>query len=104
MHSALRLAAARAAEYLDEIQDRRVGPSAEAVAGLERLGGPLPREPMGAEEVVRLLDEVGSPATMGIAGPRFFGFVIGGALPRPWRRTGWLQPGIRMPDCFWLLR
>jgi glutamate/tyrosine decarboxylase-like PLP-dependent enzyme len=28
-----------------------------------------------------MLDEIGSPATMGIAGPRFFGFVIGGTLP-----------------------
>ena len=32
--------------------------------------------------MLALLDEVGSPATMGIAGPRFFGFVIGGVAAR----------------------
>ncbi len=30
---------------------------------------------------MRLLDELGSPATTAMAGPRFFGFVIGGTLP-----------------------
>ena len=28
-----------------------------------------------------MLDELGSPATTAMAGPRFFGFVIGGSLP-----------------------
>ena len=31
--------------------------------------------------MLRELDEIGSPATMATAGPRFFGFVIGGSLP-----------------------
>jgi glutamate/tyrosine decarboxylase-like PLP-dependent enzyme len=31
--------------------------------------------------VINRLDEVCTPATMAMAGPRFFGFVIGGALP-----------------------
>src|SRR5690606_19278019 len=30
---------------------------------------------------IALLDEIGSPATVATAGPRFFGFVIGGTLP-----------------------
>jgi glutamate/tyrosine decarboxylase-like PLP-dependent enzyme len=42
-----------------------------------------------------LLDEIGSPATMAMAGPRFFGFVIGGALPATvaanWLATAWDQ-------------
>jgi glutamate/tyrosine decarboxylase-like PLP-dependent enzyme len=33
------------------------------------------------EQVLRLLDELGSPATVATAGPRFFGFVVGGSLP-----------------------
>ncbi|MGH7957470.1 MAG: pyridoxal phosphate-dependent decarboxylase family protein, partial [Opitutaceae bacterium] len=32
-------------------------------------------------ETLRLLDDLGSPATTAMAGPRFFGFVIGATLP-----------------------
>ena len=35
----------------------------------------------GSARVLARLDDVVSPATMAMAGPRFFGFVIGGALP-----------------------
>ena len=31
--------------------------------------------------MLRQLDEIGSPATVASAGPRYFGFVVGGALP-----------------------
>src|SRR4029078_1267852 len=48
---------------------------------LATLNEQLPDGSTDAEEVVRLLDEVCSPATMAMAGPRFFGFVIGGVLP-----------------------
>jgi glutamate/tyrosine decarboxylase-like PLP-dependent enzyme len=51
---------------------------------LVRLGvfdEPLPENPATPESVVRLLDEIVSPATMAMAGPRFFGFVIGGSMP-----------------------
>lgn len=91
----LNSAAQRAARYLEEIQERRVSPSREAVAGLARLAEPLPEQPSPPEDVLRLLDEVGSPATMGVAGPRFFGFVIGGSLPAAlaanWLATAWDQ-------------
>src|SRR5262245_6820787 len=71
----------RAIRYLDALDRRSVAPSPEAVAALDRLREPLPRGPSDPIEVLRLLDEIGSPATMGMAGGRFFGFVIGGALP-----------------------
>ena len=81
MRELLHSVALRAAQYLEDIQERRVSPSAEAVAALSHFCEPLPLVPTPPEEVIRMLDEVGSPATMGIAGPRFFGFVIGGSLP-----------------------
>jgi glutamate/tyrosine decarboxylase-like PLP-dependent enzyme len=73
--------AERAARYLEEIQERRVAPSAQAVEGLAPFLEPFPETPTGAEDVVAMLDRLGSPATMGMAGPRFFGWVIGGSLP-----------------------
>ena len=74
-------AAARAARYLDGLKERPVAPTPEALAGLARLAPPLPERGLAAERVLALLDEAGSPATLATAGPRFFGFVIGGSLP-----------------------
>jgi glutamate/tyrosine decarboxylase-like PLP-dependent enzyme len=44
---------------------------------------PLPGEPADATATAVLadLDEIVGPATMATAGPRFFGFVISGAVP-----------------------
>ena len=86
MEELLEDAAPRSARYLAEIQERAVAPSAEAVAASGRLREPFPAGPSEPADVLALLDEIGSPATMGIAGPRFFGFVIGGvAAGRPGR-------------------
>jgi glutamate/tyrosine decarboxylase-like PLP-dependent enzyme len=95
MRALLHSVALRAARYLEDIQHRRVSPSAEAVQDLERFSEPLPDGPTAPEDVIRLLDDLGSPATMGIAGPRFFGFVIGGSLPAAlaanWLASAWDQ-------------
>ncbi len=77
----LRQAADSAVAYLDGLDSRPVAPTPESVAGLRTLCGPLPEEKTDPAEVVRLLGEVGGPATMAISGGRFFGFVIGGCLP-----------------------
>lgn len=74
-------AAKRATKYIDSLESRRVSPSAEALAELARFERPLQDQPLDPSEVLRELDETGSPATVASAGSRFFGFVIGGSLP-----------------------
>ena len=81
--------AVRAARYLAAIGDRIVVPSPADIARLETLGGPLPQNPCAAAEVLALLDDIGSPATVATTGGRYFGFVIGGALPAT-LATNWL--------------
>ncbi len=73
--------ATRAARYIRELDERPVVPSAESIARLSSLGGPVPDGPTGPAEVLALLDTVGSPATVATTGGRYFGFVTGGTLP-----------------------
>ena len=88
-------AARRAQRYLDALPERRVSPAPAAVAALSAFERPLPESPTDPADVLRELDEIGSPAAMGTAGPRFFGFVIGGSLPATvaasWLATAWDQ-------------
>jgi glutamate/tyrosine decarboxylase-like PLP-dependent enzyme len=81
MNALLRTTAERAGDYLHGLESRAVAPTAAAVERLKWLDVALPEEPVGPETTLRLLDELGSPATMAMAGPRFFGFVCGGSLP-----------------------
>ena len=74
-------ASTRAIRYLLDVQTRSVAPTPAAVTALRAFDEPLPDGPTDPAETLQLLDDVGSPATMGMAGPRFFGFVIGGSLP-----------------------
>src|SRR5215510_13568383 len=88
-------AAARVYNYLRTIRERYVGVSQEALDKLPLLGGPLPRSGEDPQSIMRLLDEIGSPATMATMGGRFFGGVIGGALPATvaahWLADAWDQ-------------
>ena len=74
-------AARRAADYLEGLAERNVGPSPVAVGGLDVLDRDLNQAGRPVSEVLRELDDVGSPATVGSAGGRYFGFVTGGAHP-----------------------
>jgi glutamate/tyrosine decarboxylase-like PLP-dependent enzyme len=93
--SLLRRTAERAIRYLETLPDRRVSPPQDAIDGLGILGGPLGPVPTAAEEVIDLLDRVGSRATVATSGGRFFGFVVGGTLPAPlaanWLTSAWDQ-------------
>jgi glutamate/tyrosine decarboxylase-like PLP-dependent enzyme len=73
--------AARSARYSAAVGNMRVAPQPQNVARLEGLGGALPQNPSDPAEVLALLDDVGSPATVATTGGRYFGFVIGGTLP-----------------------
>jgi glutamate/tyrosine decarboxylase-like PLP-dependent enzyme len=87
--------AVRAARYINGINQRPVAPSSESISRLEALGGALPEDPCDPAEVLALLDDVGSPATVATTGGRYFGFVIGGCLPAAlaanWLAGAWDQ-------------
>jgi len=85
----LRDASSRALAYLDGLADRPVAPTAADVAALGRLDFVLPPAGQDAADVLALLDDCGSPGTVASGGPRYFGFVTGGALPIA-QATAWL--------------
>ncbi|NKJ39559.1 aminotransferase class V-fold PLP-dependent enzyme [Rhizobium sp. SG570] len=71
----------RARSYLEGIEQRLPFPDQAARAGLSAFSEPLPDEGRDAVETLGMLDIHGSPATTASNGPRYFGFVIGAALP-----------------------
>lgn len=95
MYAILADAASRARRYLEQLDTRAVAPAAAVVEALRELDEPFPQQPCDPTETIALLDRVVSPATMAMAGPRFFGFVIGGALPvavaANWLAAAWDQ-------------
>ncbi len=74
-------AAAVAAAYRVGLPDRPVRAAEPVDAVRAAFAGPLPRTPSPAGEVVEALIQAAECGLMASAGPRFFGFVIGGALP-----------------------
>ncbi len=88
-------AAERGVAYRESATERPVAPTPEAVVGATKFIEPMPVDGTNDESVLAMLDEVGSPATIMMAGPRFFGFVIGGSLPvtvaTNWLTTAWDQ-------------
>lgn len=71
----------RAAAYLASLAGRRVFPDARAVDALSAFAAPMADGSRDPAQVLALLDEVGSPATVASNGSRYFGFVVGATLP-----------------------
>jgi glutamate/tyrosine decarboxylase-like PLP-dependent enzyme len=91
----LEAAADAARRWLEGLPERPVRPAAGAREMLERLDGPLPEEGLPAADVIRDLAERAEPGLMASGSPRFFGWVIGGALPvaiaADWLVSAWDQ-------------
>jgi len=81
--------------FLDGVDDRPVWPRATYEEMLQALGGELPGGGSDPVEVVAELARLADPGLAGIAGGRFFGFVIGGELPAAlgadWLTSVWDQ-------------
>lgn len=67
--------------YLENIFDRNVYPTEEALNDLLIFDEELPMHSTKAENVIEQLNKYGSPATTATLGGRYFGFVTGSAVP-----------------------
>jgi glutamate/tyrosine decarboxylase-like PLP-dependent enzyme len=91
----MRRTAELAAGYVESLGERPVFPRVDPDELREVLGGPLPEEPVPADEVVEELAAAAEPGLVAMGSGRYFGFVIGGALPAAlaadWLTTAWDQ-------------
>jgi len=91
----MRDAAERGVRYRQTLGDRDVAPSPAAIAAVSGFDEALSQQGRDDTETLAMLDDIGSPASLAMAGPRFFGFVIGGSLPvtvaANWLATAWDQ-------------
>ena len=77
----LRRTAEIAADFLESLDERPVWPGASVGQLREALGGPLPSEPADPVAVIEELAATVDRGVVAMPGGRYFGFVIGGALP-----------------------
>jgi glutamate/tyrosine decarboxylase-like PLP-dependent enzyme len=93
--AALDRASAHAKAWLDSMPERRVAPLHNADEIRSDLGGPLPDDPTDPADVIDLLAAGAEPGLMAMPAGRFFGWVIGGALPAAlaadWLTSAWDQ-------------
>jgi glutamate/tyrosine decarboxylase-like PLP-dependent enzyme len=91
----LRHTADVAAAFLDGLDNRPVGRPVAVDALRATLGGPLPQRPTEPAAVIDELAAAAEPGIVATAGPRYFGFVVGGSLPAAlaadWLTSTWDQ-------------
>src|SRR5687767_11045207 len=95
----LRRAHDHASRFLHSLPERHVGARSSREEMLSALRFPLPQAGEDASSVLDALAGQGERGAIGCAGPRYFGFVIGGshpvALASDWLVSAWDQnPGI----------
>jgi len=95
MDDLVRRTADLAAAYLTGVDERPVAPPVDPEELWARLGGPLPEHGSAPEAVVEWLADAVDPGLVASAGPRYFGFVMGGsqpaALAADWLTSTWDQ-------------
>jgi len=91
----LRRAADLAIQFRQGLPERHVGAQTDRATLLAALGGPLPQSGTDPVEVIEQLAAAADPGIIGMSGPRYFGFVIGGSLPASvgadWLTSAWDQ-------------
>ena len=84
-----------AADFIESLDRRPVFPDVDVDELRARLGGPLPDRPLDPAGVVAELARAADDGLVGMAGGRYFGFVIGGGVPAAlaadWLTSAWDQ-------------
>lgn len=91
----LKAAYDHATRYINEVAQRHVGSRTERADLLKTLGGPLPSGATDPVDVINHLAATADPGIVATIGPRYFGFVTGGAVPvtvaADWLVSSWDQ-------------